>query len=314
MSLENQKEVSANTKHVDDVAVDSVERNPMRSRAQDWKLGRDFYDYVREGYDGLAPTYDEEIGSNPIGRRMREVFRNSLREAVRPGSLVFEIGCGTGLDALWLARQGIEVVATDISQEMVARVVEKAKAEGLADRVRGRRLAAREIGRLHEEFGSQVFGGGYCHAGAINMEPELGVLPRQIRSLLKPGAPFVASVVNRISLFEVLFYPAVLRPRKAFRRLNGPIPIPISRREPFNRFVIPARFYTPRELIRAFGDGFTVEGLQGMQIFLPPSNLADEYNAVKPVFAPLEFLERRLSKRRPLNSWGHHFIVTFRRR
>lgn len=279
-----------------------------------WNSEEGYYRHLEKGYDDLAPAYDEEIGSNPIGNRMREVFREALLDVLGRGGLVYEIGCGTGIDALWLAHLGFEVVATDISQGMLNRLQAKAKTEGLSERIRCVKMAAGEIGALREDYGEEAFDGGFCHAGALNMEPELQRVPGQIWMLLKQGGPFVCSVLNKISLFELLFYPIVLRPRKGFRRLGNVIPIPISRKEPLNRFVIPARFYTPRDIVRLFGDGFAVESIQGLQIFLPPANLSDYYVVTKPLFAALEFLEDRLSRVRPVNSWGHHTILTFRRK
>jgi len=273
-----------------------------------------FYEHIRQGYDRLAPSYDDEIGTNAIGLRMRDVFRKALMSVLHPGDFVFEIGCGTGLEALWLARQGLEVIATDISGEMLAQLSEKTRAEGLSERVRTRRLAAREIGSLGIDFGQESFDGGYSHAGALNMEPDIRSVPRQVAALLRRRGPFVFSVINKTSLFEVLFYPMVLKPRKAFRRLGNVVPIPISRREPLNRHVIPTRFYTPREILALFGDGFEVRTVQGLQVFLPPANLTDVYSVLRPLFVPLEIVEGRLSTHKPVNSWGHHTILTLRRR
>ncbi len=281
---------------------------------REWRLEGEYFQHVEASYDRLAPRYDADIGSNLVGRRMHTVFRRALREVLRPGQHVFEIGCGTGADALWLARQGLDVVATDISGAMIEQLREKAASEGLSQHIQTRRMAAHEIGRLGSEFGSDSFDGGFCHAGALNMEPEIARVPAQIVSITKPGGAFVCSFINRTSLFEILFYPLVLRPRKAFRRMGNVVPIPISRTEPMNRQVIPARFYSPSEMIRLFGNGFSVEMVQGMEIFLPPSNLADLYARFQLGFAGLEALEEHLSRRAPANEWGHHTVLVLRRR
>jgi ubiquinone/menaquinone biosynthesis C-methylase UbiE len=275
------------------------------------RLNGDYYRHLETGYDRLAPSYDADIGANRIGTRMREVFRTALMRVFRPGQRVFEIGCGTGIDALWLARQGIEVVATDISDRMIEQVREKATHEALASRVACQKVAACDIGVLANTFGEKSFNGGYCHAGALNMEPKLSRVPDGIRTLLSPGGHFVCSVINQTSLFETLFYPAVLRPRKAFRRLGNTVPIPISRTLPLSRYVVPAHFYSPKQLIRVFGDGFRVGRVQGLQIVLPPSNLAPYYETMLPLFRPLEALESMLSGVWPFNEWGHHTILTF---
>lgn len=283
-------------------------------RGREWRLEKNLYEHVREGYDRLAATYDEEIGSNPIGIRMRAIFRRALLAAIRPRALVFEIGCGTGTDAIWLAKRGIQVVATDISEEMLIRVREKARTEGVSERIQAKRLSAGEIEELRLDFGTEAFDGAFSHAGALNMEPDLSKVASAAAVLLKSSTPFVCSAINKTSLFEVLFYPSVLRPRKAFRRLDNIVPIPISRKDPFSRHVVPGRFYSPRELVRIFQGGFFVERIQGLQILLPPSNLAEYYAALRPVFAPFERLEDALSTRWPVNSWGHHSILTLRRR
>ena len=273
----------------------------------------DLYRRVEGGYDLLAPTYDEDVGVNPIGEQMRRAFRKHLAQAFSRAHRVLEIGCGTGIDALWLAQLGMEVVATDISQEMLKRAVAKAEALGLRDLVQTRRMAASEIGVLGEEFGPEAFDGAYCHAGAMNMDPNLREVPHQLAHLLQRQGLFVCSVINKTSLFEIVFYLAVLRPRKAFRRLNRVVPIPISRRDPLNRYVVPTRFYSPAEVGCIFEADFSVVGTQGLQVFLPPSNLADEYEQLRPLFVPLEQIEEWLSTHRPMNAWGHHTIITLQR-
>ena len=276
--------------------------------------GEAYYRRVETGFDDLAPSYDTDIAGNEITIRMRKIFRRALLDAFHPGERVIEIGCGTGIDALWLVEQGLEVVATDISQGMVDRVAEKARAMGLRSSLLCRKLAAKDIGVLGQEFGLESFDGAYSHAGALNMEPELARVPAQLGPLLREHSPFVCSVINRTSLFEIVFYLSVLRPRKAFRRLGDPVPIPISRSGPLQRYVVPSRFYTPRETRRIFEERFVLEKLQAMELFLPPANLTGEYSFLKPIFAPLEALERQLSTTYPWNGWGHHTIFTFRRR
>jgi SAM-dependent methyltransferase len=42
----------------------------------------------------------------------------------------FEIGCGTGNNAIWLARQGFSVTATDLSDKAIAMAKEKGASQG----------------------------------------------------------------------------------------------------------------------------------------------------------------------------------------
>ncbi|MFJ4499370.1 methyltransferase domain-containing protein [Streptomyces sp. NPDC088864] len=59
-----------------------------------------------------------------------------VREAgeLKPGRAL-DLGCGEGADAVWLARRGWQVTATDISRVALARAAEHAAEAGVADRV-----------------------------------------------------------------------------------------------------------------------------------------------------------------------------------
>jgi ubiquinone/menaquinone biosynthesis C-methylase UbiE len=70
-------------------------------------------------FDSVAPRYDELFTSTPVGRFQRMVIWKQAVKAFRPGSRVLELNCGTGQDAIFLARSGIVVTACDASPEMI---------------------------------------------------------------------------------------------------------------------------------------------------------------------------------------------------
>ncbi len=245
----------------------------MMRRDRTWTPGAAYYRHLETGFDDLAPTYDRDIAGNEVTIRMRNIFWRALLDVFHRGQRVVEIGCGTGIDALWLAEQGLEVVATDISQGMVDRVAEKSRDKGLTAELICRKLPAKDVGLLGQKFRFESFDGAYSHAGALNMEPELARVPAQLWPLLRQSSPFVCSVINRTSLFEILFYLSLLKPRKAFRRLGDFVPIPISRSGPLQRYVVPSRFYTPSEIRRLFKEYFVLKRLQAMELLVPPANL-----------------------------------------
>lgn len=85
-------------------------------------------------YNGLAADYDrEQFCSNvAISRRTeRALFEARLPELFSGGDRVLEIGAGTGVFTLTLARRCREVVAVDISENMLEVLRRKAAREGL---------------------------------------------------------------------------------------------------------------------------------------------------------------------------------------
>lgn len=271
-----------------------------------------FYDHVSRGYDMIAATYDSVEAANVVGRRLRRRVQDSLFRTFRPGQRVLEIGCGTGIEALALAERGVTVVATDLSSDMVALVERKARERGLGN-VETRRLAAYEIRDLVDDFGPQSFDGAYSHGGVLNMDPQIDAFASGISNLLRPAARLLCTVVNQASLFEILFYPLVLRPRKAFRRLGNDIPIPITRHEAYRTYVVPTRFYSPRAFIAKFDGAFSLCRLEGLQILLPPWNLSDYVDRLAPLARAAEAVEERLADKRPFNSWGSLFLAELER-
>src|SRR3954447_11979042 len=63
-------------------------------------------------FDAVADSYDAQFTHTTIGALMREVVWRRLGARFAAGSRVLEMNCGTGEDALWMARRGVNVLAT----------------------------------------------------------------------------------------------------------------------------------------------------------------------------------------------------------
>jgi malonyl-CoA O-methyltransferase len=71
----------------------------------------------RYAYDRWAAQYDTDANDT------RELNAEVLRKQtfIEEEDAVLELGCGTGLNTEWLAAQAGHVIATDVSEEMLAR-------------------------------------------------------------------------------------------------------------------------------------------------------------------------------------------------
>ncbi len=72
---------------------------------------------MAEAYDRAAADYDRQVLGDDW---MRNVLWERYARLFRPGQVVLDVGCGTGIDALFLAQRGIRVVGIDASVAMVA--------------------------------------------------------------------------------------------------------------------------------------------------------------------------------------------------
>ncbi|NRB53248.1 MAG: class I SAM-dependent methyltransferase [Saprospiraceae bacterium] len=73
----------------------------------------------RPAFDAYAADYDSAFTHSQIGRLQRAQVWKALLPYLAKPLKILEVNCGTGVDALWLAEQGHEVLATDISPGMI---------------------------------------------------------------------------------------------------------------------------------------------------------------------------------------------------
>lgn len=81
--------------------------------------------HVREAYDQWAANYDS--APNPTRDLSISVLRNY--EADLTGARVLEIGCGTGLNTVWISGLARKVTACDHSEQMLALARKRAEAD-----------------------------------------------------------------------------------------------------------------------------------------------------------------------------------------
>lgn len=88
---------------------------------------------VINGFNPIAKDYDAVFSHTALGQLLRQRVWQHLGalNAVSSAKTVLELNCGTGEDAVWLAQQGWQVLATDVSDQMLA--VAQAKASRLAE-------------------------------------------------------------------------------------------------------------------------------------------------------------------------------------
>lgn len=144
--------------------------------------------HIREMFDGIAPSYDRlnHLMSFNVDKRWR---KRALKEVV-DGSVqqILDVACGTGDSTIAIAKaagSGSRVTGVDISEGMMALVMEKAAHEGVHDRIR---LKVADGENLPFEDGS--FHRVTCAFGIRNFEHKDSGLQEFLR-VLKPGGKAV---------------------------------------------------------------------------------------------------------------------------
>jgi ubiquinone/menaquinone biosynthesis C-methylase UbiE len=216
-------------------------------------------------FDAVADCYDETFTNSQIGRAQRKAVWHELLQAFRPGHNVLEIGCGTGVDACYLAENGVRVVACDVSTQMIKLATRRIYERGLEKFVKPVILRAEDISALS----TQCFDGVFSNFGALNCIEHLPGFARDLARLLKPGARGLLCWMGRYCLWEIVWYLAHANGQKAFRRLLcNQITASIG-----GGALVSVHYPSIRSLRRTFSPEFKIKSIKGIGLTIPPSYL-----------------------------------------
>lgn len=251
-------------------------------------------------FDELARQYDAGFTATALGRVLRDMTWSRFERAFAGREYLLDIGCGTGEDAIHLARLGHRVLATDASRQMVLLGARKAERAGCGDRIRFEWLPMEKLGNLAGE----KFDGAYSNFGALNCAPDLRALAADMARLLRPGAPLAAVIMGRYVPWEWAWYLSRADLRTAFRRLS---------RGGVAWRGLTVSYPTPSALARTLAARFSVREVAPLGFALPGSYAAGLLERSPRLLRGLTRLERALGRARALASCSDHYYFESRR-
>jgi SAM-dependent methyltransferase len=237
---------------------------------------------------------------------MRHVSSLKVHNTFPPHSCLLELGCGTGEDAVVLAKRGSRILALDISYGMIAKAKEKAIAQGLQDHVVFACSANRALRSALAASPWKTFDGAYANF-SLAYEESLRLIAATIHEVLKPRAFFICTLPNRIVLSEILLYGLQLRFPKFVKRFEKSLFLDIHGHR------VRYHTYSPWDVEQAFEGFFELKELVGIPVFMPPTYLHSFYEKLGPVKDLLKRLDSLMASKYPWNHLGEHTLFTFQR-
>jgi SAM-dependent methyltransferase len=261
----------------------------------------------------MAADYDHDFTESRIGTLMRRAVWRRMDARFRPGDRVLELNCGTGADAVYLARRGVRVLATDISPAMLDVTREKVARAGVGNLVQVEQLAIEQLRKDHSENTSFSilnspfsipFDGALSNFGGLNCVVDLRGAAAGLAACLRPGAWALLCIMGPLVPWEWAWYLARKQPAKAFRRLHrGGIA--------WRGLMI--RYPSIATARRAFAPWFRLRRASAVGAFLPPS-YAEAWPARRPrLLSWLDGCERRLEAVPPLPWLADHYLLELQR-
>lgn len=249
---------------------------------------------VADAYDAIAPLYDSQVQADAA---VRQVLWQHYARLFRPGMRVLDVGCGTGTDAIFLARLGVHVTAVDISPGMLAQSERKVRAAGLSHMVTARLLPVSDLAALP----SISFDGIISAYAVLNTVADLAFFSAAAARLLRPHGRLVMHMLNPRSTWDLLADGLHHRgPR------TGAGGSPSERLVPIGGLPVSHSLWNSDETYRRyFARHFRLVRSYGMGAFAPPAQrrLPLALRSVLPI------LERRIGRWPCWRRWGRFFVL-----
>lgn len=143
-------------------------------------------------FDKSADTYDEWC-QTPLGHFVDQLEKDLLIKLAQPkaSEVALDVGCGTGIYSLELAKYGLDVIGIDISSKMLKQAQNKAS------------QAKHEITFLEGDFHHLPFEDEHFDLVFTNITMEFATQPKQVVSeamrVLKKGGRFIAGFIGKNS-------------------------------------------------------------------------------------------------------------------
>jgi len=253
-----------------------------------------------------APHFDLLYNGNTIIQYKRKRVREHVEKFLPPGSSILELNAGTGEDAIYFARQGHTIHATDIAPGMQEVAIKKIKEAKTESSVSFELCSFTELDGLHHKGPYDLI---FSNFAGLNCTPELEKTLASCNYLLKPGGLITFVILPRFCLWEfLLLFKGKFK--TAFRRFSGKK----GTKAKIDGEYFRCWYYDPSFIRRHLKNSFDVVALEGLCTLVPPSymeNFAEDHPRL------YRFLERKENSWKTKWPWkliGDYYIITLRKR
>lgn len=257
----------------------------------------------QQAFDSYAKTYDVHFTYSLIGKmQRRQVYRHANNSACLYNKNILEINCGTGEDALWLAKQNSTVLATDISKAML----DLAKSKSLGFNIEFKQIEAQEIEQLIPKKFQSIF----SNFGGLNcLSPEqLEKFSSGCSALQEQGNYIVLVIMGTNCLWERLYFKFIGKTEKSNRRKQTKGVGTIIQSQYFKTY-----YYSPEQIKKLFQKDYHHINTKPIGFFVPPSYLETYFVKRKMLLKILGFLDWLLPFS-ILSNYADHYIILFQKK
>lgn len=251
-----------------------------------------------------APLFDSIYGMDGMISYKRNRVREHVLRYLPASGKILELNCGTGEDAVFFARKGYHVHATDLSEGMLLSLVKKIEANKLTDFVTHERCSFTQLDNLKGRGPYDLI---FSNFGGLNCTNELQKVLQSLDSLLLPGGVVTLVIINDFSLWETMLlvrgkWKTALR--RWFKKAGTNAKVEGN---PFSCW-----YYSP-SFVRKGLPSYKLVGLEGLCTLVPPSYI-EKFDLNYPrLYQWLTLKEKKWCTAFPWRRIGDYFIISLQK-
>jgi ubiquinone/menaquinone biosynthesis C-methylase UbiE len=256
-------------------------------------------------FNKQAALFDDLYSGDTIIQYKRRRVREHILKLLQPRSRILELNSGTGDDAIFLAKRGHKIHATDISVLMQNLLAEKAKQNNVQKSISCELRSFTDLENLSDKGPYDMI---FSNFAGLNCTNELDKVLLSLNSLLKPGGIVTLVLLPKFSLWEfLLLFKGKFK--TAFRRFSGEKGSKAHIEGEYFR----CWYYNPSFIKKRLRNSFTLIGIEGLCSIVPPSYLHGFAEKYPSFFRKLVKHEEELKTRWPWKVIGDYYIISFRK-
>lgn len=260
---------------------------------------------MKAAFDHMAVDYDAEFTNTPIGRLQREMVWSYLNKVYKDNfpQKVLELNCGTGEDAVFFAKNGSEVLATDISEKMLNATDEKINLHHLRHKITAKQL---DINNFASETFDHRFDLVFSNFGGLNCIDvnAFSSLFTKMATHLNPHGRMILVLMPRFCAWESVYFLSRLNTTDAFRRRKDRV-----QSADLGKSSINVWYYDPAQISIIASLHFKTVHIQPVGIAVPPSYFKRTFISNSRILKNLNAAEKKLNKFKQLARMADHYLI-----
>ncbi|MBS1934598.1 MAG: class I SAM-dependent methyltransferase [Bacteroidetes bacterium] len=261
---------------------------------------------VASAFTRQSAIFDAIYSEDKIIQYKRERVRNHVSGLLSPNCNILELNCGTGEDAVFFAKLGHIVHATDSSEGMQELLKEKIKKNHLEERVSCELCSYTNLEQLERKGPYDLI---FSNFAGLNCTNELDKVLTSFDALLKPRGTVVLVLLPKFCLWETLLI-AKGKFKTATRRWFGTR----GRKAHIEGVFFKCWYFNPSYIKKRIKNKYEIQNIEGLCTIVPPSYIEHFGEKYPRLFEFLKKKETILKNKFPWRSIGDYYIISFRKK